>query len=348
MNFGVDFLGGARYQRTCIDNQPRSFGFGVFAEVEGFGKAYDLIDKIASLGVPFIRAHLIWKDKHDFNASDLPACKARMAKLLPIIKKYPSVKWYVSPVCEHRLKEKEWLKFADIVASMAGGLVSLINSPENGKGFVSREYINEYHHEKKPRAGGKFAFSFDGANAVDSDVESLKAAYQGSEYFMLWNCQCNGRRTLDDKTPRAARKFWPVPKQIDSWVFLTRYRGDVRYPSRFIGKSHSDQHKVPPSDKDQKPVHISPMDIDPDRLYLKANNGQTIATSTKKKPYNKKNPDGSIGKQIGWRYYFDSDWGFELSQKAMRIHASPVCNFFGDNKKLGTVNPAYRAGVFRD
>jgi hypothetical protein len=333
MNYGIDFLGAARYQKTAISEAPRAFGFGVFAEVEGFGKAYDLIAKIAPL-VPFIRVQLIWKDDHNFGAKELPLCKARIEKLLPIIKANPGTKWYISPTCEHRLNEKEWLKFADIVAKVAGGLVCIVNSPENGKGFVSREYINEYHHEKRPRAGGKFAFSFDGDNCVDSDIEAYKTAYQGSQYFMLWNSQCNGRRNTEDKTPRPSRQYWPIPKQIDSWVWLTRDRGVVVLPGKWLLKSHADQHSQPPAGKDQKPMFIIPDKVK--EIVLKADNGQVIDTAKYFGTYT-----GG-----GYRYYFNQ-WGFELAQKAIRIHGKPQCNIFVNNKKVGVVNPAFRSGNYR-
>lgn len=333
MNYGLDLLGAARYEQTALQEQPRAYGFGVFAEVEGFGKAYNLIAKMARL-VPFIRLQLIWKDDHQFGVPELALCEARMKQLLPIIKANPQVAWYVSPCCEHRLKEKDWLKFANIVIKYAGGLVCVVNSPEKGKGFVSREYINEYHHEDKPRPGGRYAFSFDGANCVDSDIEKYKRNYSGAEYFMLWNCQCNGRRNLEDSTPRAKRIYWPVPKQIDSWVWLTKDKGKVAINKRWLCKSHADQHSQPPAGKDQKPLFIIPERVK--EIVLKADNGQTIDTA---KYY------GSFTGG-GYRYYF-TQWGFELAQKAIRIHGKPQCTVFVKNKKVGVVNPAYRLGNYR-
>jgi hypothetical protein len=347
MNYGIDFLGGARYQKTVLAEHPRKFGFGVFAEVDGFGKAYDLIDKVAALGVPFIRVQLQWRDKHDFSSADLKVTENRCKLLLPIIKKHPSVKWYISPICEHNLDQRQFQPFADVVAKYLGGLVQIVNSPNFKKGFVSKEYLNEYHHEEKPRGGGRYAFSFDGANIVDSDIEKYKGNYSNAEYFMLWNSQCNGRRNLTDSTPRQQRKFFPMPKQIDSWVHLvTNSKGATNYPSSFIGKSHSDQHKIPPEGKDQKRVEILPMNVQPDRLHLVAANGQKIATSTKKAPYNEK-VNGKVGKQIGWRYYFATEWGFELANRAKRLAGTAICTLLGDNKKLGTVNPAFRDGKYR-
>lgn len=331
MNYGMDFLGGARYQKTVLAEQPRAFGFGVFADVDGFGKAYKLIEQVAALGVPFIRVQLMWKDDHNFRASDIPEIRKRARLLAPIIDKYRSVKWYVSPCCEHNLSESQFEPFAQAV----GLPVTIVNSPNKGRGFVSRKYLNEYHHEDKPRAGGKFAFSFDGANQVDSDIEKYKANYKDAEYFMLWNSQCNGRRNLTDKTPRKDRKYWPTDKQIDSWVWqANRSKGSVKLPAKWLLKSHSDQHTMPPSGKDQKPVWIVP--VKASAIVLKARNGQVIDTAR----YFGAFTGG------GFRYYH-TQWGFELAQKAIRIQGDAICDVFVNDKKVGTVNPAFREGGYR-
>lgn len=327
MIFGMDFLGGARYSKTVIQNQPRAWGFGVFAEVDGFGKAYDLIKQVDTFGLPFIRVQMMWKDDHRFGPGDVKIVEARAKKLASLGLK---TKLYVSPCCENELNASQFQPFADVVARHLPK-AEIVNSPNKGKGHVSQRYINEYHHEK-PR-GGRFAFSYDGANCVDSDVQKDKQAYAGAEYFMFWNSQCNGRRNLEDKTPRAKRTFWPTPKQIDSWIFLHRAKGAVK-PPKGIMKSHGDQHTNPPSGKDQKPVYIFPEKLK--EIVLKAANGQVV----------------DVAKYFGTfqggghRYYF-TQWGFELAQKAMRIAGTPVCKLFKDKKEVGTINPAFREGNFR-
>jgi hypothetical protein len=334
MNFGIDFLGGARYAKTVLQEHPRSYGFGIFADVDGFGKAYDLIDKVAALGVPFIRVQAIWKDDHNFGASELKTLENRCKLLLPIIKKHPSVKWYVSPCCEHNLDQRKFQLFADVVAKYLGGLVSIVNSPNFKKGFVSKDYLNEYHHEEKPRSGGRFAFSFDGANCVDNDVTKYKANYKDAEYFFWWNSQCNGRRNLEDKTPRKDRKYWPTDKQIDSWIWLAKDKGNPKLPAKWLLKSHSDQHTVPPSGKDQKPVWIIP--VKARAVVVKASNGQVIDEARYFGTF-----QGG-----GFRYYHQS-WGYELAQKAIRIQGHPVCDVFVNNKKIGSINLAFREGNYR-
>jgi len=341
----MDFLGGARFQKTALQSQPRKFGFGVFAEVDGFGKAYDLIAQMGNLNLPLYRTHLMWKDLHNFNDSDIKEVARRAKILAPIYKDLPNYR-AVSPCCEHELNPVQFERFADAVMSAMPSGVVLVNSPNGkGKGHRSNKYLNEFHGDDS-RAKAGDGFSFDGTNCVDSDVESFKN--KDFLYLGVWNSQCNGRRNAADKTPRAKRKFWPTEKQIDSWVWLfTHKRAAFKLPKEFIAKSHSDQHTVPPMGKDQKPVYITPMTLDPSRLQFRLLNGQVLATSTVKKPYNKKRPDGTVGEQIGWRYYFDTAWGFEHSEKAIRMQGNSQVQLFGDNRKIGLVDPAFRGGTFR-
>lgn len=332
MIYGWDALGGARYQKTVLAEQPRSYGFGVFAEVDGFGKAYSLIDQVAKLGVPFIRVQMIWRDDHNFTSRDLPTLEQRCRALKAVTQKHPSVKFLISPCCEHNLNERQFQPFADVVQKHFGSVFQIVNSPNHNKGHRSTKYQNEFHNsDSRARAGD--GFSFDGANCVDSDVEKYKA--KGFKYLMIWNSQCNGRRNLEDKTPRAQRKFWPTAKQIDSWIWLTtRSKGSVRMPAKWLLKSHSDQHTNPPSGKDQKPVFIVP--VKASAIVLKARNGQVIDTARY---------FGSF-QGGGFRYYC-TQWGFELAQKAIRIQGDAICDLYVNNKKVGTVNPAFREGNYR-
>lgn len=345
MYLGLDVLGGARYKKLIQQEFPRNFMFGIFAEVDGFGRAYDIIEWAASVGVPAIRVQLQWRDRHDFKPQDVRITEARCQRLRPIILKYQNVKWYISPCCEHELNEAQFEPFAEAIRRYLGDRVVIVNSPNKGKGFVSKRYLNEYHHEA-PRKGGKCAFSYDGANMVDSNITKDKADYEAAnaEYFLGWNSQCNGNRKIfkpgdkrqpNDYVERAKRVFWPVPKQIDSWVWnLTKQKGAVNEPRGWTLKSHSDQHKVPPEGKDQKPVWIFGKKVS--KIVIRATNGQVVGEA----PYFGTFSGG------GFRYYF-KEWGFELAQKAIRISGNPVCDIIVDGKKVGTANPAFRGGNYR-
>lgn len=330
MNYGLDFLGAARYQKTVLQEQPRAWGFGVFAEVDGFGKAYKLIKQLDSYGLPFIRVQLMWKDDHNFKPSDVKEIENRSKKIASLNLK---TKLYISPCCEHNLNESQFEPFAQAVKRHLPTAI-IVNSPNKGKGHVSKKYLNEYHHEDKPRSGGRYAFSFDGSNCVDSDVTKYKANYKDAEYFFFWNSQCNLRRNLTDKTPRKDRKYWPTDKQIDSWIWLAKDKGNPKLPAKWLLKSHSDQHTVPPSGKDQKPVWIVP--VKARAIVVKASNGQVIDEARYFGTF-----------QGGGFRYYHSQWGFELAQKAIRIQGNPVCDVFVNDKKVGSINLAFREGGYR-
>lgn len=340
MIYGCDFLGAARYKKTVLAEQPRSYGFGVFAEVDGFGSAYDLIKQLDNYGLPFFRIQLIWKDDHKFSNADVKIAEARAKKIAALKLR---TKLYISPCCENELNAAQFEPFAEVIRWHLPS-ATIVNSPNKGKGHVSSKYLNEYHHEKPRSTQGRFAFSYDGANCVDSNIEEDKRLYANAEYFMLWNSQCNGNRKIfkptDKRGPldfkdRAKRIYWPTPKQIDSWIWLTTHnRGATQCPKPGVFKSHSDQHKQPPEGKDQKPVWVKYLKWK--AIEVKARNGQLID----KAPY-----FGTF--EGGGHRYYHSQWGFDLAQKAIRIQGDAICNVFADGKKIGTINLAYRDGGYR-
>jgi len=345
MQYGIDYLGGARYGDTVVEEHPAGWAAGFFSKVDGFGDSLPIVDRLLGTGrCTIIRLHLQWRDRHDFSERDFASIVAEARRCAPLVAKYPNVRWYISGACEHKLNAAQAQRLADLVLGVLPGVI-YVNTPMRGGADIrSPRCINEHHKEHGGRCE---AFSYDGVSCVDADVEKDKATYSAGHYFMFWAPQCNGKRVTNDTTPRAKRKYWPVPKQIDSWIYLSRERGPVRLSSDIIFKSHSDQHTNPPRGKDQKPVVITPMTLRPKRLQLKTKNGQVVATSTERAPYNEKKPDGSVGKQVGWRYYFETAWGMDHAEKARRIGGSPVCILLGDGRKIGEVNPAFRCGKFR-
>ena len=321
MRFGIDYLGGARYGKTILRNHPNGWGAGIFSNVDGFGDGLKVIAKLLAKGAcPFVRIQLMWKDAHNFNAGDYSFVKKEARRVRALIVKFPHVQFYVSPVCEHNLSEKDWQKFGDIVRNELSGLnYVLVNSPIKTGKF--KGVLNEYHHQK-----GGDAFSYDGANAFDSDVQSDKDAYANSVYFMFWNCQFNGKKKLDEKTPRAKRNAWPVKEQIESCVALAKPKGKTKsYVKKLICKSHADQHTDKPTGKDQKLVYISSLKVK--QLTLKLN-GKEIATLAYYGPF-----------QGGGFRYYSQKWGYQI--------ANQVCELWAENIKIADVNPAFRDFLFR-
>lgn len=349
MKFLMDYLGGARFKKLILEEHPMSYGAGFFSYVDGFGDSLPVVSALAAKGCLLFRIHLCWKDDHKFTSEDLRFVAREARRLKPIIAKYPNVKWYVSPACEHELSESAWREFANVTSrELAGTSFELVNTPNHNKGFVSKTVLNEYHGaEKSPRRGSaRYSFSFDGTNITDSDIDGVyKKNYAQAEYFGIWNSQMNGNRKIfkagDKREPtdyidRAKRIFWPTSKQLDSWIHLTtNSKGDTRIPTGWIFKSHGDQHKAPPEGKDQKPLFIRPQKVK--EIIAKTRNGTVIDRA---RYY-------GVFSGGGYRYYF-TQWGFELANKAKRIQGDALCDIIDSNgRKVGVVNLAFRDGSYR-
>jgi len=352
MKFARDYLAGCKYRKEIRNEHPDQWGVGTFTKVmedDSYKKVVwdgmKLVEWAASDSrVPFIRLAFCWRDDHTFKPDLIKFVESEAKRFKPIIEANQNKKWYVSPVHEHRLNESQWLQFTNACKSILGDLVTYVNTPETRKGFVSSNFLNEYHGADKTPRGGKCAFSNDGSNVVDSDIESLKSAYKDSEYFMIWNCQDNGRKKQDDETKRKDRKFYTTATQTNSFEYLATDKGKTNFPKDCIGKSHGDQANYPPSGKDCKPVFLAYLKakINSSRIELKTRNGRTVATSTPRQSWD----DELNHKQNGWRWYF-MEWGFEIAEKAKRIQGDAVCDIISNSKKIGTWNPAFRDGHWR-
>jgi len=337
MNYGLDLLGIARYGKVAVEEFPDGWALGAFTYVDGFGDALPAVrDVLATNRVKICRLQLMWRDKHDFNfRRDKDFVRKEAKRFYSLINSNKAVKWYISPCCEHELNDRQFEEFAEVVRQELQGLkYEIVNSPNHRKGHVSKKYLNEYHGADKRPRGGRYAFSFDGTNCCDSNVEEFKRNYKDAEYFMFWAPQCNGRLKTEDKTPRAKRRAYPTSRQIDSWIYLSTARGATKLPKDWLLKSHGDQHTVPPSGKDQKPVFIIPQKVK--EIVFKTRNGQTID----KAKY--------FGKFVGGGYrYYSTDFGFLLSEKARRIQGDALVDIFVNNKKVGVCNLAFRDGKYR-
>jgi hypothetical protein len=246
---------------------------------------------------------------------------------------FPQVQVQFSPFCEHNITGTALTALFAKVKKAAGDLV-LVNSSLRGATIPASVGINEVHGKAgAPR--GAYNYSFDGQSCLDADVEATKARHQRAGIFFFWAPQFNGRKNTNDDTPRPERKAYPTSQLIDSIIYLHRERGEVSLPDKHLWKSHADQHNAPtPEPRALKPVYIHP--IKADRVELVADNGQVVAVSGGARPFE----DGR------WRYYFP-DFGYVMAEKARRIHGKPTCTVRVGGKVVGTVNPAYRAGVFR-
>jgi hypothetical protein len=335
MIYGLDFLGGAKYSDLIQREMPEQWIMGVFTST--FGDALPVVTQVAQEGrASGIRLNLAWSDSHTFKPSDFAKIAKEAKRFAPVVKRFPNLKWYVSGATEHQLDGAQAFKLCDMVIAELPD-ATYVNQPWEGRGaFLQRsDVVNETHGDKaKPAPTFRYAFSCDGSDCFDFDIESKKKQFKGAEYFMMWTSQCNGRMKADDKTPRPQRKAWPTGQLIDAMIYLHRDQGAVSLPKGYLVKPKSDQHMVPAEPRALKPVIICP--VKADRLELVADNGQVIHISSKPQPF----ADGRF------RYYFDQ-YGYQIAEKAVRIHGKATASLRVGRKIVGTLNPAFRQGGFR-
>lgn len=329
MRFGIDYLGLPKFSDLAIREHPEGWAAGCFAVT--FGNALPHVDRLLATGrCPLFRVQLLWSDSHTFGASDVRQVKVLSRQYQALAKKYPAVEILISPFCEHNIREPD--KFLDIVSNEAPDCAP-VNVPWNG-GY-STKYINEVHGTKAPpKVGKQYLYSWDGTSCVDGDVERSKAIHAGSEVYFFWHPAMNGRLNTNDKTPRPQRKAWPTSELIDSLIYLKNDGSGARLPRNYLWKSHADRHMTPPEPRAYKPVLIAP--VKADRAELVADNGQVIAVSSRSQPFN----DGRF------RYYF-GEYGYQLAEKAMRIHGKRTASLRMGGKIVGVVSCAFRGGSFR-
>ena len=327
--WGIDHLGGAKYADVMIRNHPKGYAAGIFTNT--FGDAAPAITKLLATGnVPLMRYNLKWSDTHTFSVKDFPGIVKEAKKYAALTDKFPSVECQFSGATEHNLNLKDATALAKKVLEVIPERCIYVNQPLPSKGGAwlpaGPRIINETHGSKAATPKGRYNFSFDGEDAFDVNVTKVKNAHANADVFFMWTSQCNGRRNRNDDTPRPLRKFYPTGKLIRALAFLSTEQGTVKLPRNYLVKPKSDQHEVPPEERALKPVFLFK---GPEaKVQLKVGH-TTIATSSPGMPF----ADGRK------RYYFPL-FGYEIVKKA----GTNVLDLYVNNKKVGTVNPAFRQG----
>jgi hypothetical protein len=348
MILGLDYKAIGNFEKVVLQEHPNGWAAGGFSNLNGFKPGLNAIRHLLDTGrCPMFRYDLTWSDNnHVYDKSFRRIVEARAKEIKPIVFSHPNIKHFANPVTEHKLKERDWSVFADIVEQVLGQSVEIVNVPMAGSGFVSLKYLNEYHGaEKAPRRGGRYAFSADGTSLHDLLVGKLFRNYSDAVYLLGWISQFNGNRKVGESDPRNKRIYWPTNKQIDALIYpMIHEDGSGVILKGCTGKSSGDQaanHKVPEG-KDCKPVFLAPLSakLSPQNIILKAINGQTIATSQPRKSWD----DEKLRKQIGWRWYFN-EWGMDISEKARRIqNGNGGCIITANGRNIGVWDVAFRAG----
>jgi hypothetical protein len=295
-----------------------------------FGNALPAIEAVLATGrCPHVRIQVLWSDTHSFGDKDIPAITKGARQCQAIKKKFPNVTVEISPFCEHNLNAPD--KYLDIVAKNAPDCVP-VNTPWKGK--LSTKYKNEVHGSHKPPSTGRYNYSYDGTNCVDSNVEKDKTTHGKSDVFFFWHPRFNLKWSMKDKTPRPERRAFPDSYLIDSIIYLHTQKGKTNLPLKtWLQKTHADRHQqIDP--KGDKLLIISP--IKSKEIQLRTRNGQVVDTLRYYGSF-----DGG-----GYRYY-SGTYGYLVAQKAKRIQGDPLCEVWVNGKKHGVVNPGFRDSTFR-
>ena len=326
MNWGMDYLGGAKFQQAIMQAHPNGWAAGVFANP--FGDAWPMINKLAASGrAPLIRVHAIYESDHRYIKSKHdPIIKREAERCAQLQIQFP-IRVEFSPFCEHTMTKGE---FKAIMAMIAELELTIVNNPMQFSQM--KNVINECHLSKKPMGGEAYNFSLDGDSAVDCNIEEYKAIHSGADTFFFWNCQFNGKRGDSDTTAIPNRTFWPDAELIKSVAYLANPRGKTNLKPPYTWKSHAEDSK---DSRANKPLLLAPETVGKVDLLLN-DNSVLISANRYSIPY-------LDGRQ---RYYFDGLYGYQIANKAIKKQGSPVCRIRMGDKVIGRVNPAFRDGSY--
>lgn len=321
MRYGVDYLGAARYPDVVLKGHPKGWAAGFFAYT--FGNVFPLVKKLLAKGnCPEVRIHGVWADDHKYRPKEhWPVIRRAFGACKRLKHRFPDVDVQFSPFCEHTMDLETVKRVHGSLENVGLGGVVLVNSVWTGallpKGF------NEVHGDKARAPSTRYNFSFDGTDAFGANVTDIKARMADCSTFYFWSPHFNLKYKLDDPTPRPDRKYKPTVKHVEALSFLATNRGDTYLEKGWILKPLADDHgKVDP--KSNKVVVIGP------ELHQQIFIGKEVLECFG--PF-----EGG-----GFRYY-SKRWGYEIARD-LGIEL-PLTTKSG--RKIGTVNPGFRCGVYR-
>jgi len=327
MIYGMDFLAAAKYPLLALRSDTDTVGVMLSA----FDSALPVIEKLAQVKKR-IRVQGVWRDNHVFRFPERREAVLGAKNVWQIQQKYPDCDIYYSPYCEHRLDKESILKVLDRCQAAAPGL-TLVNSPDKEGAFV-KEYMNEVHVNdlyRVPRSK-PYIVSFDGSSCVDWNVEKVKRVYANAEMIFFWIPQFNLRKSENDDTPRPERTCKPTKELIESVWYLRKDKGETSLSNAYIYKSHAEQTHNVATLRENKPCIIHPLKGKEIRLVQ---DDIVLAIAHYDAPY----------KQGGYIYRV-SQWGYKLAMQAKGKPVSLQLMGYNGSSVFGTVNPAFRDGVY--
>jgi hypothetical protein len=211
----LDLLLAGNYPKIAAKGFVKDFALGVLWKVDGIKPAEKAVREILDTGkCSVVRIHLMWRDDHAFNDSDIRETVKRAKEVAALMADYPSVKFLVSPWLEHRANEYLFRKVLNKVRKVLPPGTQLVNCGEG-------EYLNtlkERHHD----LGACDIFSFDGEGFSASKCKQYKKAHKKCKYFFSWDWQFNCKTSGSDSTPRPERKHKPTAAYIKEVAKITK------------------------------------------------------------------------------------------------------------------------------
>lgn len=315
----LDTLAAAQYGQE-LRHLPVEFGIRGFAKKE-FGDFFPVAKAELARGRPWVGVNLLWSDTHQFGDKDLAFVKKEAQRYQPLCKQYPG-KIELATFTEHNLTNPD--KYHDEVQKVAPDC-GIINSV--WKGAFSKKYRNEVHgnHARPP---GRYNYSFDGTNSVDSNVVKYLQNHYQAEVFCMWHPRLNLRYRMKDTANRAqrvkeAKERSPDKNMLLSLAYLFTPPGPINIPKNWLIKSHAEKHDANDA-KGDKLLIISP--VKAPSITLKRF-GASIATL----------PYYGVFDGGGYRYYWNR-FGYT---------AGANLDVLIGKKNYGTINGGFRAGNFR-
>jgi hypothetical protein len=340
----LDTLAGNKYCDLIAKELPQGFIPGFILNVDGFGNAGRCIDKLAkSKKFPAIRIHLTWYDNHTAPPRDFDAIARSAKQVQDLQNAHPGIQMLLSPVLEHNLTQENLNLLTSKIRRYAP-TVKMFNTP--WKGAKPQNWITEVHGVTPsiPRAPEYFV-SFDGAGAVDEDVERWKYQYRTASVLCIWDTRLNGRYDKDERT-RANRDTYPDARYMRSLIRLSypitpapKFWAPVSgLPSGFLIKTHAEDTNGKGERRD-KPLAFTKSKLS--SVSFVASNGREVCRLSYYGTYEGGRHRYYAGHRDGCNLY-----GYEIGAKAKALTGSEWVALKVGARLYGPFNPAFRAGFY--
>lgn len=357
MEPGFDILGAAHPKfplKMVLRQIPKTAPLGFFWFE--FGDARAAFKQMIKAGFTVFRIQIWWGGSAHAIVTEkkLREGLKQINKVLNGLKN-PAITLYISHSCEHNsTKTAEVQKRMAIIREMCPNAIP-VNNPWRGVKLSGE--LNESHGSAP---GAVDLASTDGTNIYDIDAKAWVEKYGNRKHpCFLWGARFNLREiSKPGQNPPAIknRKAIPDKPYVNSIVRLASPYGtapslseSVAFRSPNIWKTHAEDtqepnENTPDNARENRPTLIIKPNVP--SVDILASNGKSIGKLVR---YGK----GGDFKGGLTRYYSGMPggvklYGFQIGNKAKKLTGSEFVWFKAGNKIYGPVNPAFRAGVFRD